>query len=102
MPPITGKPGFNYQIAEQAAKDFKAAMKGFGTDEKRIIKNILAFTNAQRQVIEEKYLSMYGSSLEEDLKSELKGEFEEIVLALLKPRFVYEAESMRSAINVNL
>jgi len=98
MPLVTGKAKFNDQVAEEAAKDFKAAMKGIGTDEKRIIKDILAFNNAQRQFIREKYLSMYGSSLDDDLKSELKGEFEEIVLALLKPRFVYEAECMHHAI----
>lgn len=75
---------------------------GFGTDEKRIIKEITALTNQQRQVVKEKYLAIFGHTLEEDLKNELKGEFEDIVVALLKPRFEYEAESIRTAIHVNI
>ena len=35
-------------------------MINLGTDEARIIKEILAFNKAQRQVIKEKYFTMYG------------------------------------------
>ena len=73
-------------------------MKGIGTDEKRIIREISSITNAQRQIVKDKYLSMYGHTLEEDLKSELNGDFEDIIIALLKPRFEYEAECIREAI----
>ena len=73
-------------------------MKGIGTDEKRIIKEISAITNDQRQIVKEKYMLLYGKSLEKDLKSELKGDFEDIIIALLKPRFEYEAECLRDAI----
>jgi annexin A7/11 len=75
-------------------------MKGFGTDEKRIIKEIIAHTNVQRQLIKEKYQSMYGHTLEEDLKDELKGDFEDVVIALLTPRFKYEAQCLKDAIKV--
>jgi annexin A7/11 len=101
MATIYGKAGFGDKDAEEAAKSFKKAMKGIGTDEKRIIKEMLAFSNAQRQVIKDKYYNMYGKTLEEDLKSELNGNFENIVIALLKPRFVYEAECMNKAMKVN-
>ena len=88
--------------AENIAKSFKEAMKGFGTDEKRIIKEITQLTNQQRQIVKEKYLAIYGHTLEEDLKSELKGDFEDIVIALLKPRYDYEAECVKKAIKVRI
>ena len=75
-------------------------MKGIGTDEKRVIKEIISLNNHQRQIVKEKYKLMYGHSLEEDLKSELNGDFEDIVVALLKPKYQYEAECLRSAIHV--
>ncbi len=75
-------------------------MKGFGTDEKTIIKEIINHTNAQRQLIKEKYQSMYGHTLEEDLKDELKGNFEDVVVALLTPRYTFEAKCLKDAMKV--
>ena len=77
-------------------------MKGIGTDEKRIIKEIIEHTNAQRQLIKEKYQNMYGHTLEQDLKSELNGNFEDVVVALLEPKVQYEAHCLRDAIHVYL
>lgn len=99
MASVTGKAGFSDMAAEEAAKSLKAAMKGVGTDEKRIIKDIIGHSNEQRQLIKQKYLTMYGKALEEDLKSELGGHFEEIVLALLKPHYEYEAENLHHAVH---
>jgi annexin A7/11 len=62
---LSGKSEFNAQIAEDVAKSFKTAMKGIGCDEKRIIKEIISLNNEQRQVVKEKYKSMYGHTLEE-------------------------------------
>ncbi len=62
---VHGKAGFNAQVAEEVAKSFKTAMKGFGCDEKRIIKEIIGLSNDQRQIVKEKYKSMYGHTLEE-------------------------------------
>jgi hypothetical protein len=75
-------------------------MKGIGTDEKRIIREIIEHTNAQRQLIKQKYQIMYGHSLEQDLKSELSGNFEDVVIALLEPSLEYEARCLRDAIHV--
>ena len=94
---MTGKSGLSDSEAETIARSFKDAMKGFGTDEQRIIKEICALTNAQRQIVEDRYQALYGHTLEEDLKSELRGDFEDIVIALLKPRFDYEAECVKNA-----
>ena len=77
-------------------------MQGIGTDEKRIIKEIIGHTNAQRQLIKERYKVMYGQTLEHDLKSELSGEFEDIVIALLEPTVEYDAHCLKNAISVNI
>ena len=45
---------------EQAAKDLKKAMKGIGTDEKRIIKVLCSHSNRDRQELKNNYLTMYG------------------------------------------
>ena len=43
---------------------------------------------------------MYGHTLEQDLKSELNGNFEDVVVALLEPRLEYEAHCLKNSINV--
>ena len=98
MATIVGKETFDIKDAEEVAKSLKAAMKGIGTDERRIIAEIVAHNNKQRQLIKEKYIAMYGKTLEEDLKSELGGKFERVVVDLLKPRYEYEAECVKQAI----
>jgi hypothetical protein len=47
-------------IYEETAKSFHKAMKGFGTDESRIIREIVANSNGQRQEIKKQYQVMYG------------------------------------------
>jgi len=99
QPTVKGKEGFGDAQAEESAKSFNKAMKGIGTDEKRIIREIIEHTNAQRQLIKQKYQIMYGHSLEQDLKSELSGNFEDVVIALLEPSIEYEARCLRDAIH---
>jgi annexin A7/11 len=76
-------------------------MQGVGTDEKRIIKEIIGLTNAQRQLVKERYKVMYGQSLESDLKSELNDEFEDIIVALLESSIDFDANCLKNAISVN-
>lgn len=82
---------------EEAAKSFRKAMKGLGTDEKRVIKELCAHNIAQRQLIKAEYLTMYGKTLEEDLKSEISGHFLKGVLGLLMETDEYEATCLREA-----
>jgi hypothetical protein len=49
MKTVHGRPNFNPNVAEEVAKSFKAAMKGIGCDEKRIIKEIINLS--VRQII---------------------------------------------------
>ena len=50
----------NQGKAEEAAKSLHKSMKGFGTDEARLIKEIVLHSNAQRQLIKQSYMTMYG------------------------------------------
>ncbi|CAF1014249.1 unnamed protein product [Brachionus calyciflorus] len=83
---------------EEAAKSLKKSMKGIGTDENRLIKEIVNHSNVQRQEIKEIYLTMYGKSLEEDIKSETSGHFLDTLIALLEPIDNYEPKMLRKAL----
>lgn len=83
--------------AEDVAKSFKKSFKGLGTDEKRIIKEMIGHNNAHRQLIKVEYLKMYGKTLEEDLKSEISGHFLKGCLGLLMIPDEYEATCLYNA-----
>lgn len=72
-------------------------MKGFGTDEKAIISVLTRVTNAERQQVSMAFKQMYGKDLISDLKSELGGKLERVVLALMTPTALYDARSLRAA-----
>ncbi|XP_068245053.1 annexin-B12-like [Palaemon carinicauda] len=80
---------------EVAAKQFKKAMKGIGTDENAIIRLLVSHNNLQRTEIKDKYKEMFGQDLIEDLKEELGGHFENAVIAML----ISPYELQTSAIN---
>jgi annexin A7/11 len=62
-------------------------MKGMGTDEKAIIAVLGNRTSDERQKILTSYKQAYGRDLVKDLKSELSGDFEDLVVAMMmKPR----------------
>ncbi|XP_055377148.1 annexin B10-like [Condylostylus longicornis] len=81
-------PAENFDASEDAAT-LRAAMKGFGTDEKAIIELITSRSNAQRQQIKEAFEKELERDLIEDLKSELGGNFERVILALMSPPIEY-------------
>uniref|UniRef100_A0A4W4FVC3 Annexin n=1 Tax=Electrophorus electricus TaxID=8005 RepID=A0A4W4FVC3_ELEEL len=69
-----------------------------GTDESAIIAIIAHRSIAQRQQIKMVYKRDFGKDLDEDLKSELSGQFEKVVTGLLKTAPVYDAYELRNAI----
>jgi annexin A7/11 len=92
----TVKPVANFN-AEEDCKVLRKAMKGIGTDEKAIIDVLSHRSNAQRQDIKNRFKTMFGKDLIQELKSELSGHFEDSVLALLMTLTEYDAEQLRKA-----
>ncbi|XP_076830612.1 annexin A11a isoform X2 [Brachyhypopomus gauderio] len=76
----------------------RKAMKGFGTDEQAIINLLGSRSNKQRVPMVIAYKTSYGKDLIKDLKSELSGNFEKVVLAMLKTPAQYDASEIRDAI----
>uniref|UniRef100_A0A8B9NZU3 Annexin n=1 Tax=Apteryx owenii TaxID=8824 RepID=A0A8B9NZU3_APTOW len=72
-------PPFKYD-----AKELHDAMKGVGTSEGTIIEILASRTKAQIKEIIKAYKEEYNSDLEEDIKSETSGYFEQILVCLLQ------------------
>lgn len=72
-------------------------MKGFGTDEDAIINILCARTSSQRLEIVTTFKQMFGRDLIKDIKSELSGNLETIMVGLLYPMHEYLARELRRA-----
>ncbi|XP_041357150.1 annexin A13-like [Gigantopelta aegis] len=82
---------------ENAAAKLRKAMKGLGTDEHMIISILCEHSNAQRQIIKERYKTDFGRDLAEDLKSDLGGHFLTLCLYMLMPARYFDAFCLRKA-----
>lgn len=76
----------------------RKAMKGFGTDEKAIIELLGNRSNKQRVPMVAAYKTTYGKDLIRDLKSELTGNFEDLVVSMLMTPAKFDASELREAI----
>jgi len=74
--------------AEDDAQTLRKAMKGWGTSESPIIEIVVNRSCEQLKEIEAMYKTSFGRDLKEDLKDELNGNFQEVVMA----RFLSPAE----------
>ena len=92
----TIKPFSSFNSREDA-ETLRKAMKGIGTDEKSISHVLATRSNAQRQQIKIDYTTLFGKHLEDELKSELSGHYEETALALLKKPDEFLAEQLHIA-----
>ncbi|KAM3178734.1 hypothetical protein ACTXT7_002000 [Hymenolepis weldensis] len=79
------------------AEHLKKAMRGLGTDEKAIVKILGHRTTHERMAIREVYSSISSKTLEEALKGDLSGKFEDFCLLLIKSPAEIMAEALYKA-----
>ncbi|XP_063063019.1 annexin A13 isoform X2 [Engraulis encrasicolus] len=93
QPTIVPYDGFDVMADVKA---IRKACKGLGTDEKAIIEILANRSADQRQEIKQAYFDKYDD-LVDVLKSELSGNFENAILAMLDPPQVYLVKELRRA-----
>ncbi|XP_041352295.1 annexin A6-like isoform X2 [Gigantopelta aegis] len=76
-----------------------AAMTGLGTDEEVIMLIVTSKSNEQRQQLRRKYYDKYKKHLLSDLKSELTGDYEKVIMALMLTPVEYDAHCLHVAVD---
>ncbi|KAG9480612.1 hypothetical protein GDO78_012202 [Eleutherodactylus coqui] len=94
---VKDAPGFN---AGRDADALRKAMKGIGTDEDSLINILTQRSNSQRQLIAKEYLSACQKELKDDLKGDLSGNFEHLMVSLILPPAVFDAKQLKKAMKI--
>ncbi|KAM8938810.1 annexin A3 [Pelodytes ibericus] len=87
-------PGFN---AGKDADAVRKAIKGLGTDEDSLINILTQRSSAQRQLIVKEYEAGSGKKLKDDLKGDLSGNFEHLMVSLTRPPAFFDAKQLKTA-----
>ncbi|XP_044002162.1 annexin B9-like [Aphidius gifuensis] len=95
-PTVLHNPNFN---ACHDAEVLRKAMKGFGTDEEAIISILSNRNNQHRQHIANSFKALYGKDLIKDLKSELSGRFEDLIVAMMTPIIDYYVKEIHDSMS---
>lgn len=95
-PTVQPHPGF---VAADDGNALRAAMKGFGTDEDEIIEILTTRSNQQRQKMRKYFTDQLGRDLIDDLKSELGGTFEDVIVGLMLTPEEYLCKQLNHAMD---
>lgn len=91
---IKDYPGFSPAVDAEA---IRKAIRGIGTDEKALISILTERSNAQRQLIAKEYRATYEQELKDDLKGDLSGHFEHIMVALVTAPALFDAKQLKKS-----
>lgn len=92
----TVRPAANFD-PEADSKALREAMRGFGCNNEEILAILPHRSANQRANIEQVYKTMFGRDLIEDLQSELGGNFERLVIAMMHPWPQFGARAIKKA-----
>uniref|UniRef100_A0A7N8X6T3 Annexin n=1 Tax=Mastacembelus armatus TaxID=205130 RepID=A0A7N8X6T3_9TELE len=92
---ITDAPDFN---PSADAETLYNAMKGIGSDKEAILDLVTSRSNAQRQEIIAAYKCSFGKDLIDDLKYELTGKFERLIVSLMRTPPYHDAKEIHDAV----
>ena len=73
----------NISPSEYFASKLRKAIEGFGTDHKSLIRIVVGRSDVDIPLIKQYYNLLYKKDLIEDIKSEISGEYQKLVLAIL-------------------
>lgn len=92
----TVKDKANFKVDEDVSA-LRKAIEGLGTTEKTLIDVLTQRSNAQRQLIAKAYEKATGRTLIDDLKGDTRGDFEDVLVALVTPPAVYDCQEVIKA-----
>lgn len=98
MATIKGKSDFTEEEETVVAEKLKEAMDICGTKEDAIIEILVGFDSFQRRRIAKAFGQAYGKPLDEALKDELSGDFEETIISMLRSPRELDAAMLHDAI----
>ncbi|OTB08730.1 hypothetical protein M426DRAFT_316750 [Hypoxylon sp. CI-4A] len=103
-PPTPASPGYGPpQIinwdATPDAQALRSAMKGFGTDEKTLIRVLSSKDPIQMEALKSAYFRTFSRSLEKDILSETRGWFETGLVALVRGPLLHDVHLLNSAMD---
>jgi len=79
------------------ANKVHSAIKGLGTDNATLIKILTSKGYEYNQELATEYIQVFGHSLLDDLKHDTSGNYQELLLALVRPRADYLAQVLHTA-----
>ncbi|KAI1862894.1 hypothetical protein JX265_008940 [Neoarthrinium moseri] len=94
-----GPPQIIQWDASPDAQALRSAMKGFGTDEKTLIRVLANKDPLQIEALKSTYFRNFSRSLEKDVISETRGWFEKGLVALIQGPLLHDCHSLYNAMS---